>query len=191
MRIKYFSATDVPAIVGRSLPPNLQLFDEKIFEEPPKPLVSNLDHYFPTLTCPESIKVTNFLNPTAETGLSAPLNHQIFTVALRKDIIHEIVRYHRNKMRRPYKTKRISEISGSKKKPRPQKGSGQSQAGHKRNSAWRGGFKAHGPVLRDFSFELNRKYKAMGMMITLAAKLREGNLIVFDKIAVEVGRMIF
>ena len=42
--------------------------------------------------------------------------------------------------------------------------------------------KAHGPVLRDYSFSVNRKVRAMGMMIVLAAKLREGNLLVVDSI---------
>jgi large subunit ribosomal protein L4 len=54
----------------------------------------------------------------------------------------------------------------------------------------RGGPKAHGPVLRDFSFSLNRKMRAMGMMIALAAKHREGNLIVFDKLECEVRLMM-
>ena len=42
--------------------------------------------------------------------------------------------------------------------------------------------KVHGPVLRDYSFSLNRKVRAMGMMIVLAAKWREGNLLVVDSI---------
>lgn len=82
----------------------------------------------------------------------------------------------------------MSEISGSNKKPRPQKGGGASQVGHRRNSVWRGGQKAHGPVLRDYSIGLNRKYRAMGMMVALAAKYREGNLVVFDKIVCDSHR---
>ena len=42
--------------------------------------------------------------------------------------------------------------------------------------------KAHGPVIRDYSFSVNRKVRAMGMMVVLAAKLREGNLLVVDSI---------
>jgi large subunit ribosomal protein L4 len=115
------------------------------------------------------------------------IEDKVFGVAIRKDIVHEVIRYQRHMARQPKKTKRKSEISGSNKKPRPQKGGGVSQAGHKRNSVWRGGQKAHGPVLRDYSIGMNRKVRAMGMMIALAAKLHEGNLIVFDKIACEVG----
>ena len=116
------------------------------------------------------------------------MDSKIFGVAIRKDIVHEVVRYQRHKARQPKKTKRMSEISGSNKKPRPQKGGGQSQVGHKRNSVWRGGQKAHGPVIRDYSIGLNRKYRAYGMMVALAAKHREGNLVVFDKIACDTHR---
>lgn len=58
---------------------------------------------------------------------SVPIDSKIFGVALRKDIVLDVVRYQRHKMRQPKKTKRINEISGSKKKPRPQKGGGASQ----------------------------------------------------------------
>lgn len=82
----------------------------------------------------------------------------------------------------------MGEIRGSNKKPRPQKGQGYSQVGNRRNSAWRGGQKAHGPRLRDYSIGCNKKYRAMGMMIALAAKYREGNLLVFDNLNVETHK---
>jgi len=124
-----------------------------------------------------------FSTTPAAVNIMAPLDKRIFGVAIRKDIVHEVIRYHRHKLRKPKRTKRVGEIHGSTKKPRPQKGTGSSQVGHKRNSAWRGGMKAHGPVLRDYSIRLNRKTKALGMMIALAAKFREGNMVVFDKIS--------
>ena len=164
------------------IPSNLQLADLSIFDPPPKPLIPNIEFNFPLLHAPTSIPCHSFqaekknLTPSS----SVPLDPRIFGVAIRRDIIHENIRYHRNKIRMPYKTKRPSELRGSGKKPHAQKGIGRSQAGNKRNSSWIGGFKAHGPVLRDFSTGLNRKVRAMGMMIALAAKQREGNLLVFD-----------
>ena len=77
----------------------------------------------------------------------------------------------------------MSEIRGSNKKPRPQKGTGASQVGHRRNSAWRGGQKAHGPVIRDYSIDVNKKVRALAMMMSVAAKFREGNLYVFDTLS--------
>jgi 50S ribosomal protein L4 len=170
----------------------LQLADVDIIsgsKKETKPLSTPLSdvYYFPPLDIPPSIAVTVFSAPGKNSESPAKLDGTIFSVALRKDIVHEVIRYQRHKARQPKKTKRMSEISGSNKKPWPQKGQGRSQVGHKRNSVWRGGQKAHGPVIRDYSISLNRKYRAMGMMIALAAKQREGNLIVFDKIACEVS----
>jgi ribosomal protein L4 len=40
--------------------------------------------------------------------------------------------------------------------------------------------------LRDYSIGLNRKVRALGLMISLAAKFREGNMVVLDKLECEV-----
>lgn len=173
-----------------TLPSNLILADIKVLEEPPKPVIPVDDYIFPTLdwSLPEAIKVRVFNNPGHFVREDAPINRKIFAVAIRKDIVHEVIRYQRAKKRQPKKLKRMGEISGSKKKPHPQKGTGRARAGNKRNSVWRGGQKAHGPVLRDYSIGCNRKFRAMGMMIVLAAKFREGNLLVFDDIKCETHK---
>ena len=66
---------------------------------------------------------------------------------IRTDILQRVVQYQRNKKRGkryPAYTKTISEVSGSGKKMRAQKGSGNARCGHKRPPHWRGGAKAHG-----------------------------------------------
>jgi large subunit ribosomal protein L4 len=177
-------------LLQSTLPSNLQLADASILEAEPEIDFPVLNYSFATLDVPADIIVKKFLQPDAKpTELTAaPLERKIFEVAIRKDIIHNVIRYIRHKKRQPKKLKRLNEISGSKKKPRPQKGTGQSQVGNKRNSVWRGGQKAFGPVLRDYSIELNRKVRALGMMMTLAAKFREGNLLIFDSLTVPTSR---
>eukprot|EP00595_Chromulina_sp_UTEXLB2642_P001072 CAMPEP_0196767370 /NCGR_PEP_ID=MMETSP1095-20130614/39827_1 /TAXON_ID=96789 ORGANISM="Chromulina nebulosa, Strain UTEXLB2642" /NCGR_SAMPLE_ID=MMETSP1095 /ASSEMBLY_ACC=CAM_ASM_000446 /LENGTH=245 /DNA_ID=CAMNT_0042135089 /DNA_START=114 /DNA_END=851 /DNA_ORIENTATION=- len=133
---------------------------------------------------PDSLPVHSFYNINEIVG-SVNIVKKIFCIAIRKDIILESVRYHLEKTRQPYKTKRKSEIRGSNKKPHPQKGQGRAQAGHKRNAIWRGGHKAHGPVIRDFSIGMTRKQRAMAMMIAIAAKYLEGNLIIVDAMTVQ------
>lgn len=166
--------------LASALPSNLQLADHAILEELPEPTFPALNYSFATLDVPSSITVKQFLSPDATQLESVNLERKIFEVAIRKDIVHNVIRYIRHKKRQPKKTKRLNEISGSKKKPRPQKGTGTAQVGNKRNSVWRKGQKAFGPVLRDYSIELNRKVRALGMMMTLSAKFREGNLVIFD-----------
>jgi hypothetical protein len=181
-----FSSSVPPPPLDVEIPSNLKLADLSVLKEVNKTTVPQDDYLFGTTDIPKSIKVAIFNNPGSFSENTEPMDSRIFGVALRKDIVHEVVRYQRHKARQPKRTKRVGEIAGSTKKPYPQKGQGKSQVGNRRNSSWRGGMKAHGPVLRDYSISLNRKYRAMGMMIVLAAKFREGNLLVFDNISCKV-----
>ena len=45
---------------------------------------------------------------------------------------------------------------------------------------WKGGQKAHGPVIRDYSIGSNRKCRALATMMMIASKEVEGNLVVVD-----------
>ncbi|CAN0466530.1 unnamed protein product, partial [Ectocarpus sp. 12 AP-2014] len=105
----------------------------------------------------------------------------VFGVPVRRDVVHEIVRWQLARRRKGNgQTKRIGEISGSGRKVRPQKGGGVARAGHSRPPHWRGGAKAHGPRRRDFSFKLNKKFVRLGLRVALSARLREGQLKVVD-----------
>ena len=180
-------SSEVNALTMGGLPSNLKLDDPDILNEPtPKVVVPPELFYFPQLNVKKSIKVAVFNSPGTFQSEEVPLDPRIFGVALRKDIVHEVIRYQRAKSRQPKKTKRMSEIRGSNKKPWPQKKQGKAQVGHRRNSVWRGGQKAHGPVLRDYSIGMNRKVRAMGLMISLAAKLHENNLVVVDNFECQV-----
>lgn len=174
------------------IPQNLQLADAAILTpREPEVVVESFEQLFPLLSVPKSMEVKSFSDAAAGAVAQADLEKTIFEVAIRKDLVLNLVRYIRHARRQPKKTKRMSEIRGSNKKPRPQKGSGTGQVGHHRNSAWRGGQKAHGPVLRDYSISMNKKQRALGMMMILAAKHREGNLHVFQNFDLEVKSIAF
>eukprot|EP00586_Coscinodiscus_wailesii_P016902 CAMPEP_0172509992 /NCGR_PEP_ID=MMETSP1066-20121228/225294_1 /TAXON_ID=671091 /ORGANISM="Coscinodiscus wailesii, Strain CCMP2513" /LENGTH=387 /DNA_ID=CAMNT_0013288773 /DNA_START=45 /DNA_END=1208 /DNA_ORIENTATION=+ len=108
---------------------------------------------------------------------------------VRTDLIHRVIIYQRNKKRgkRTAKTKNISEVSGSGRKVRPQKGQGRARAGHKRPPHWRGGARAHGPrgIVQDYTTKLNKKVRRAGLCHALSQKLLEGNLFVVGTL--EVG----
>lgn len=162
-----------------ALPANLQVAKESVFDPKPVPLMDEQHYYFPVTNVPETIQVHKFLEP-GQFAEPIPLTKKIFEVAIRRDIINDVIRCIRNKTRQPHRTKRMADLAGSNKKPRPQKGQGYAQVGNRRNSAWVGGMKAHGPVLRDFTISINRKVRALSTMMTFAAKFREGNLMVVD-----------
>lgn len=108
---------------------------------------------------------------------------------VRVDILQRCVVWQRNKKRGKRnagaRTKTISEVSGSGKKVRKQKGSGMARAGHSRPAHWRGGAKAHGPKgrIQDYTTKLNKKVRKMGVRHALSQKLYEGNLIVTSDLA--------
>mmetsp|Transcript_34859 Transcript_34859/g.74309 ORF Transcript_34859/g.74309 Transcript_34859/m.74309 type:complete len:429 (+) Transcript_34859:177-1463(+) len=109
---------------------------------------------------------------------------------IRVDILHRVVVWQRNKHRGKRnagaRTKTVSEVSGSGRKVRPQKGQGKARAGHSRPAHWRGGAKAHGPKgrVQDYTTKLNKKVRKMGVRHALSQKLKEGNLIVTSDMAV-------
>ncbi len=169
-----------------SVRPNLVVANLKIFDPLPVPKMSEEHYYFPVTNVPKDIEVRKFSSDIREFAEPILLDKKIFEVAIRRDIINDCIRYIRHKRRQPKKTKRIGELRGSSAKPYAQKGGGRSQAGHKRNSSWVGGEKAHGPRLRDYSISVNRKVRALGGMMALSAKQREGNLIIFDELKLSV-----
>jgi large subunit ribosomal protein L4 len=170
-----------------NLPPNLTIADESVFAKPNDPVIPRREFYFPPLHVPETAPIKKFLDSKTGPIGEARLDRTVFGVAIRHDIVHEAVRYERHLFRQPHKSKRSFEISGSTKKPYAQKGTGKAQAGNKRASHWKGGQKAHGPKLRSFAIGMNKKQRALALMISLAAKQREGNLIIFDNFDVSVS----
>lgn len=101
----------------------------------------------------------------------------IFGVPLRKDILARCVQWQRDKARAgTHKTKGISEISGSTKKPWKQKGTGNARQGSTRSPQWRGGATIFGPVVREHGYGLPKKVRQLALKTALSAKLAEGNL---------------
>ncbi|KAI9908349.1 hypothetical protein PsorP6_003889 [Peronosclerospora sorghi] len=113
----------------------------------------------------------------------------VFGAPDRVDILQRVVRWQLACRRAgTNKTKTRSEVSGSTRKPWKQKGLGRARVGDIRAPQWRGGYRVHGPVLRDFSYNLPKKVRAMGLRVALSTKLREGKLGVIDSLDVDVTK---
>jgi large subunit ribosomal protein L4 len=112
---------------------------------------------------------------------SVSLSDGIFGLPERKDILNEIVRWQLAKRRSGnHKTKGISEIRGTTKKPWRQKGTGRARTGSLRSPIFRGGATIFGPVVRDHSFDLPKKVRTLGLKTALSTKVKEGKLIVIE-----------
>jgi len=109
------------------------------------------------------------------------LADSIFGLKVRKDILHRMVEWQRAKAQAgTHKTKTVSEISGTTKKPWKQKGSGKARAGSLRGAHFRGGSTIFGPVVRSHATDLPKKVRALALKHALSSKQADGTLFVID-----------
>lgn len=105
------------------------------------------------------------------------LDPTVFAHPIRRDILHLCVVHFLDSLRQgTASTKTRSEVRGSGRKIRPQKGSGMARLGDGQSPMLRGGGVAFGPKPRDFSTKLPRKVIQMGMRVALSARVKERNL---------------
>jgi len=116
----------------------------------------------------------------AEAG-TIDLADAVYGQPVRKDVLARMVRWQLAKRRAgTHKTKGISEISGTTKKPYKQKGTGSARQGSLRSPQFRGGATIFGPVVRDHGFDLPKKVRKLAMRAALSSKAAEGKLVVLE-----------
>jgi large subunit ribosomal protein L4 len=109
------------------------------------------------------------------------LADEVFGVPVRKDILARMVQWQLAKRRAgTHKTKGISDIQGTTKKPWRQKGTGRARQGSLRSPQFRGGAVIFGPVVRSHEFGLQKKVRRLALKTALSAKQAEGKLVVLD-----------
>ena len=110
------------------------------------------------------------------------LSEDVFGLPVRPDILARVVNWQLAKRRAgTHKTKGISDISGTTKKPYRQKGTGRARQGSLRSPQFRGGAVIFGPVVRSHEFGLQKKVRRLGLKTALSAKQAEGKLVVVDE----------
>lgn len=113
---------------------------------------------------------------------SIELNESIFGLEVRADILQRVVRWQLARLQSGnHKTKGRSEVALTGKKPFKQKGGGRARQGSLKGPQFRKGGVAFGPVVRDHSHELTKKFRALGLKTALSAKAKEGNLVILDE----------
>jgi large subunit ribosomal protein L4 len=100
------------------------------------------------------------------------LSDAIFGLEPREDIIARVVRWQLAKGR--------AEVSRTGAKMYKQKGTGRARHHSARAPQFRGGGKAHGPVVRSHAHDLPKKIRALGLRHALSAKLKAEEVIVLD-----------
>ncbi|WP_372398319.1 50S ribosomal protein L4 [Azospirillum sp. HJ39] len=117
------------------------------------------------------------------------LSDAVFGLPTRTDLLARMVNWQLAKRRSGnHKTKGISEISGTTKKPYSQKGTGRARQGSIRSPQFRGGATIFGPVVRSHAHDLTKKVRKLALKTALSAKAAEGKLIVLEAAATETHK---
>ena len=79
-----------------------------------------------------------------------------------------------------HKTKERSDVKGSRRKIRKQKGSGAARVGDIKNPLFRGGGRTFGPRPRSYDFKVNKKVKRLARKSALSYMAKDKNIIVLE-----------
>ncbi len=117
------------------------------------------------------------------------LDPGVFEAPVRKDVLHEIVKWQLASRRQgTHKAKTRGEVSGGGKKPFKQKGTGNARQGSTRSPLMPGGAVLFGPSPRDYSYQLPKAYKRLGLRSALSLLRSKGNIVVLKEISSGDGK---
>jgi large subunit ribosomal protein L4 len=123
-------------------------------------------------------------NQKAEKLKEFQLPKNIFGVSVKPELLHQVVLYYeRLKREKIAKTKDRSEVRGGGRKPWRQKGTGRSRHGSRRSPIWKGGGVTFGPnTEKEYRVKINKKMAKKALFGVLSQKLKEKEILFFEKI---------
>ncbi len=130
------------------------------------------------------------LNTTGEsTGKKVKLDKDIFGIEPNDHVIYlDVKRYLAHKRQGTHKTKERSDVSGSNRKIKRQKGTGTARAGSRKNPLFRGGGRVFGPQPRKYTVNLNKKVRQLARKSALSQKAKDKNIMVLEDFSFDKPR---
>jgi large subunit ribosomal protein L4 len=124
-----------------------------------------------------------------ETGRKVSLNDTIFGIEPNDHAIYlDTKQYLANQRQGTHKAKERSEITGSTRKLKKQKGTGTARFGSIKNPEFRGGGRIFGPRPRFYGFKLNKKVKQLARKSALSYKAKENKIIILEDFSFEAPK---
>lgn len=119
-----------------------------------------------------------------------PLPASVFGLPWNADLVHQVVTSMLSSQRSNIAhTKTRGEIRGGGKKPWKQKGTGRARHGSSRSPIWVGGGVTHGPRNdKNYDRKVNRKMKAKALYTILSQKVRDGEVLFVESIALKEAK---
>lgn len=130
------------------------------------------------------MEIAVFKHNGEDTGRKINLSDDIFAIETNDHAIYlDVKQYLANQRQGTHKSKERSEIAGSTKKIKKQKGTGGARAGSIKSPIFRGGGRVFGPRPRDYSFKLNKKLKQLARKSALTYKAKDNSVLVLENVS--------
>lgn len=128
-------------------------------------------------------------NDGNETGRKVNLSDSVFNVEPNDHAIYLDVKQHlANRRQGTHKSKERSEVAGSTRKIKRQKGTGTARAGSMKSPIFKGGGTVFGPKPRDYSFKVNKKVKDLARKSALSYKAKADEIAVLEDFRMESAK---
>jgi large subunit ribosomal protein L4 len=116
-----------------------------------------------------------------DTGRKIKLNDSIFGIEPNDHAIYLDAKHYMAAQRQgTHDSKERSDVMGSTRKIKRQKGTGTARFGDIKNPIFRGGGRIFGPHPRDYRFKLNKKTKQLARFSALSYKAKEDGIVVIE-----------
>ena len=124
-----------------------------------------------------------------ETGRKVEFDDSVFGIEPKQHAVYlEVKQYLAAQRQGTHSSKGRSEITGSTKKLRKQKGSGGARYGDIKNPIFRGGGRMFGPKPRDYRFKLNKALKRLAKKSVLSQKMKDNSIMVLEDVSMDAPR---
>ncbi len=128
-------------------------------------------------------------NAGEDTGKKVELKESIYAIEPNDHAIYlDVKQYLANQRQGTHKSKERAEIVGSTRKIKKQKGTGTARAGSIKSPLFKGGGRAFGPRVRDYSFKLNKKLKHLARKSALTYKAKANQILVVEDFSYEAPK---
>ena len=123
------------------------------------------------------------------TGRKVKLDDSIFGIEPNDHAIYlDVKQYLANQRQGTHDSRERSDVAGSTRKIKSQKGTGTARAGDIKNPLFRSGGRVFGPHPRDYSFKLNKKVKRLARISALTYKAKDEGIMVVEDFKLETPK---
>ncbi len=125
----------------------------------------------------------------SETGRTITLEDSIFAIEPNEHAVYlDVKQYLADQRQGTHKSKERSEISGSTRKLKRQKGTGGARSGDINSPLFVGGARVFGPKPRDYRFKLNVKVKRLARRSVLSSKVADNDMMIVENFQFEAPK---